>query len=274
MTRDLRDVLLVVSAHHPHSAALKAAAELARRHGARLDMLCSYVEPSASPAECFARGATAVGSVLAHIDARIAALLEAPKAAFEQTLRDAGLTGEWSALEDRDVTDHFPAGATVADLVVLPGFHAGIVHGLAEFLLLERGMACLLAPDEWTGSCKRVLIAWNGSEQAQRSVKRALPLLRRAEAVRIAVVADSAASDPVDAKPAAWLEAEGIACDHRRYQRGSGRDEEMIAQACTDFAADLLVMGAYGHSRVGEAILGGVTRHMLRHATIATYLAH
>jgi nucleotide-binding universal stress UspA family protein len=270
---DLQRITLVMPVCQADaSILLNGASGLARRQGASLDMACLYVEPPASPAECFASGSAAIRSVLAHTDERIAQLLVPTRTAFLHVLQDAGLSGAWSAVEERDADDLFATSATPADLVILPAA-CRMSPRLAQIALLECRTPCLLVPQQWPGLCDRILIAWNGSDEARRSVEQALPLLRRAKAVRLAIVADGSASDPLDPDMAAWFEAQEVDYDICPHERGSDRDEAMIVRACADFAADLLVMGAYGHSRVGEAIFGGVTRFMLHHAPIATYLA-
>ncbi|NML31201.1 universal stress protein [Paraburkholderia antibiotica] len=124
---------------------------------------------------------------------------------------------------------------------------------------------------------ENVLIAWDGSREAARAIADALPLLRRARFVGVDVVrrADNfdAASGAIDV--AAWLEGHGIRASFSTTPRhgivGTGAT---LLNRISDLHADLLVMGAYGHSRARERVWGGVTRTMLESMTVPVLMAH
>ena len=115
-----------------------------------------------------------------------------------------------------------------------------------------------------TGS--RVLVAWNGKREAARAAHDALPFLRAAERVVLCAVGEVAGAGLDDA--AGMLRRHGVPV---RAERVAGGDlhagEILLARAAAD-RADLLVLGAYGHSRLRELVLGGATRHVLHHATL------
>jgi nucleotide-binding universal stress UspA family protein len=118
---------------------------------------------------------------------------------------------------------------------------------------------------------RRVLIAWNGSAEAARAVTFALPLLAKADEVAIAA---SAVDEGAEA--AAQSLVEYLGCHAIRAGVPHLAEPRGFAEALLEAAAgfDLLVMGAYTHSRLWQLILGGVTRHMLEHARLPLFMAH
>lgn len=128
----------------------------------------------------------------------------------------------------------------------------------------------LLVPNQWTGhsGVRKVAIAWNGSTAAARAVRAAAPLLHAAEEI---IVLHGHARDrtpddhgiPLGLDD--WLRRRGLATRWRRLSEDED-DGASIHQRALDSGADLVVMGAWGHSRAGEWLLGGVTRHMLQHS--------
>jgi nucleotide-binding universal stress UspA family protein len=123
---------------------------------------------------------------------------------------------------------------------------------------------------------KRIGICWDGSRLAARAVHDAMPLLKAADALLVITV-NEADNVPAEASPThlvrylarAGLPARLISLDtdHSRIQSG-------ILSLAADESIDLLVMGGYGHSRLRETVLGGVTRDMLRSMTVPTLMSH
>jgi len=124
---------------------------------------------------------------------------------------------------------------------------------------------------------KRVAVAWNESAEAMVSIRRALPILQAADEVNICIVAperhSSESSDP-GAELSRMLSRHGVSVEVSILAQTLPRVSEVIARHVADIDADLLVMGAYGHSRFREAILGGATRNMLEHAKVPVFMAH
>ena len=121
-------------------------------------------------------------------------------------------------------------------------------------------------------------MAWDGSREAARAVNDALPLLVDADSVVIALVQHgrgiAEATEVPGADIAAHLAHHGCKVQvdvTRNADIGIG---DTILSRCADISADLLVMGAYGHTRFREMVLGGVTQHILRHMTVPTLLSH
>ncbi|HYD70238.1 universal stress protein [Azospirillum sp.] len=164
----------------------------------------------------------------------------------------------------------------LCDLIVLPRHrgNATTVHG-PQFnaALFETGRPVLLLPE--TGDAlpvSRVAVAWDGSVQAGRALADALPLLAGAESVTVLRVSD----DPQDGEAeevVAYLADHGIAAAARRVAPAGSVADTLRAEVAAA-GIDLLVMGAYGHSRLRERVLGGVSRSLLSSAPVPILLAH
>ncbi|MCA1910230.1 MAG: universal stress protein [Magnetospirillum sp.] len=164
----------------------------------------------------------------------------------------------------------------VADLVVMGHAGTGLddSSGLSlNAALLDSGRPLLLAPAAMPGTLgKRVVVAWNGSAESGRAVASALPILEKADAVTVLTVNEHDSLACAD-ELVAFLGWHGVTAQHRDVPAG-GNAGMAVLDACKDAAADMLVMGAYTHSRLRQLILGGVTRHVLSHADIPVLLSH
>jgi len=173
--------------------------------------------------------------------------------------------------------------ARYADLVVLSQAdpadrdQGGLLQDLPEQVVLHGGRPVLLVPrsGSFDVPSRRALVAWNGSMQAARAITAALPLLRGVAQVTLAVF--GAEKDDHGAEPGAdmalFLARHGLKVEVLRRPL-SGDAGEAILSMAADFNADLLVMGAYGHSRFRELIMGGATRSVLAQATLPVLMMH
>ncbi|MES2740284.1 MAG: universal stress protein [Pseudomonadota bacterium] len=130
-----------------------------------------------------------------------------------------------------------------------------------------------------------ILIAWNGSKEASRAISAALPLLQQARQVRIAIIDAEQNGHTHGEQPGApltaYLARHGVRAEavlrqsgrHSAFRR-SGHSGEALLALAHDLQADLLVMGAYGHSRVRETIMGGATRTILESMTLPVLMMH
>lgn len=136
----------------------------------------------------------------------------------------------------------------------------------------------LIIPTDPTGTLDltSVAIAWDGSAPATRAFKHALPLIQMARRVHIFDGSDTSYIDETGIPvmtPMAYLKDRGVAFDlHRISGHGQGAGERLV-KAMRQAHIGLLVMGAYGHSPLREAIFGGVTRHVLAEADVAVWMA-
>lgn len=158
---------------------------------------------------------------------------------------------------------------------------AFVASHFVETIILEAGRPVLVIPSAgWfreTG--RRVMVAWNGSRESARATHDALPFLRRADSVDVvscAVVGkrrDEWLAPPQ--YPVAWLARHGIAARVHEVpvDAALSTGEALLSQA-VDLSADLIVLGAYGHSRMRELVLGGVTQTLLTSMTVPTFFSH
>ena len=148
----------------------------------------------------------------------------------------------------------------------------------AARVLLATPSPMLLVPREWDGSLRqeRVLVAWNSTQESMHALRAAVPLLRKAK--RVCLV-DGASDELRGINPPSlpvrdWLTRQGITLHSAQpFPAIADAGEALLVEAFA-MHADLLVMGAWGHSRVSELILGGTTHHVLKHARLPVLLAH
>ena len=174
--------------------------------------------------------------------------------------------------------------ARYADLVVMgqsaqaADKEPNMLPDLPDYVLLNCGRPVLLVPRAGSRPStigKRVMVAWNGSMEAAKAVTAALPLLRGAEQVTLAVLGDSrdALGESPGADIALYLARHGVKVEVLRRPEPTDPGKAILSLAA-DFNVDLLVMGAYGHSRFREIMLGGATRTILATATLPVLMAH
>ncbi len=173
--------------------------------------------------------------------------------------------------------DIMAAAARLSDVTVFPSVanedRTAVLVGL-EAALLEGGRPLLVAPEATPAHLgRRVAIAWNGRTQSARALALAMPLLAGADAVHVLGV-DTLRTDADEAAPVVdYLAWHNVPAQYHKLS-GLGSVAQQLQEACAEFGADLLVMGGYGHSRLRELILGGVTRAMLNQTTLPLLLAH
>jgi nucleotide-binding universal stress UspA family protein len=169
--------------------------------------------------------------------------------------------------------------ARAADLVVV-GRHGpsdgdpGLMAVAAGPLLMEVGRPVLVAPPGLERlAAERVVIAWKDTREARRAVQDALPLLVRAQQVHVAVVGADARHEGA-ADIASYLSGHNVSVTtHFLHEPETGPADEVLRFARRK-DADLIVMGAYGHSRLREWIFGGATRDMIQNTALCCLMSH
>jgi nucleotide-binding universal stress UspA family protein len=153
--------------------------------------------------------------------------------------------------------------------------------GVAEYVLMNSVSPVLFVPHAgaFPTMGERVVIAWDGGMEAARAVHGAIPILRRAKLVQVAVFDATVGPDAHGEEPGAdialFLARHGVKVDVSRHVTGGEIDiGNAILSHVSDFGADLLVMGGYGHSRFREVLLGGATRTVLRSMTTPVLMSH
>lgn len=271
----IKNILVHVSDDPRSSTRLELAIALARVHEAHLTAL--YVIPSLQ----------FPGYVLPQIPAEILAdqrrntieEAERAKAVFLEATDREGVLSEWRTVEDVP-KNNTELHARCADLVVVgqrdPEMALGSFYDLAEQLVMTAGRPVLVVP--YAGQFKtvgeRVLLGWDGTREATRAVHDALPILVRAQEAVVFCVNPPDRGRTAGADMTAHLARHGVKAEARHTITSDLEVGDALLSAAADFGSDLLVMGAYGHSRVRELVLGGATRHILQHMTIPVLMSH
>jgi nucleotide-binding universal stress UspA family protein len=210
--------------------------------------------------------------------------IETIRGTFERLAGQRGVKTEWRAVTEGGEAD--PAlHARYVDLTILgqrdpDNDDMAMIRPQPEQVALASGRPILIVP--YAGNFnivgRRVLIAWNASREAARATADAMPLLKSAEAVTVMAVDPQ--SDPhgqgdlPGADIALHLARHGVKAQIERTVSAGVPIGETLLSRAADLDADLLVMGAYGHSRVRELLLGGATRSILASMTIPVLMSH
>ncbi len=200
---------------------------------------------------------------------------------FERKLRSAGVNYEWRCGEG-DLYDVVALNARYADLTIVGqrNPNGDDELPLADHLVLDAGRPVLVVP--YAGKFNRqidcVMVAWNASREATRAVNDAIPLMQMAKKVVVMAVNPagglSGHGDVPGADLCLHLARHGINAEAQMVKADDMNVGEMLLSRAADEQIDLLVMGAYGRSRVRELVLGGATKHLLDHMTVPVLMSH
>jgi nucleotide-binding universal stress UspA family protein len=273
----LKDLLVTVDGDDADQSPLALAAWLAGRFEAHLVGL----HPS-STARASLYSANFGTDLFDDAMRKTFALLEqralAARAGLEAAARHHGIQAEWR------VARGFPGPETVlngrtADLVILGqrwSDYDGLRYPDPADVVLDVGCPVLVVPR--AGRFERIerhaLIAWNGSREAARAVRDALPLLTLAAKVTVLTVNSQSGGGEPGADIALHLARHGIAVEIDQSTAPDMDTAAVLLSCASDLGSDLIVMGAYGHARMRETILGGVTRSMLAQMTVPVLMSH
>ncbi|MEE7502094.1 universal stress protein [Methylobacterium mesophilicum] len=251
---------------------VRLAAALARRFDATL----TGAAAAEVPAPLFAHDIRDAQAQYERAKVTILQELERAEAVFARCAGAAPRT-VWSGGTDRPFA-HLVDKGRAADLIVIGGTGETEIDpspfGVAVApVLMEAGRPVLVVPQQHAGEPgRRIVVAWKDTPEARRAVSGALPLVRSAEHVFV-----------VTTGPGARLEGADEVSDHLRLHGATVTthllttavsDGEEILRFARDQQADLIVMGAYGHSRLREWAFGGATRDVLRAASLCSLMAH
>jgi len=275
----LKTILVHLADDADAPARVAIAQALAKAHGAHLTALF-ISRPLDLPVEITGRGASLV--YLEDSAAERDALARSLEAEFRATCEARGLSHDW-IVEDSEHLDTLARHAHAADLIVVsrgPNRHLEdrVRLRLAEELVMVTGLPILilppgfLAPAEVIG--QRILIGWKPNREAVRAVRDALPLLQRAQRVLLATVRPTSEDAIATLEVAQYLARQEVTVETLDLAEAPGGIGETLLDAAAAHGCDLLVAGAYGHSRLREVLLGGVTRSLFRSATLPLLLSH
>lgn len=224
------------------------------------------------------------GEVAGQIRTAIRKEDEAIKAVFDEMTANQPFVAEWRSITDarRDPAETVLQHVRPADLLVTsqadPHWEFSEVLDFPERLVLGAGRPVLVVPSfgRHKGVPANISIAWRNTRESARALADAMPLLRLASRVHLMTVEEAGAADAdrslEDVRLA--LHRNGIKVIASRPVATEYTTGEEIRVRAIDEQADMLVMGCYGHSRLREMALGGVTRHLLREMTIPILFSH
>jgi len=278
----LKDILAIVLDADADEPAIALAQQLASAQGAHL----SAAFLTALPDEPLAYEPTVVAGVWAELLNRARTQAGAEREKVEARLKASGLRYELRAVEalGRDLGRIAAVHARYSDLAVMARPRdeegAGLRLDMIEGVLFHAGRPALVAPPGWSGGGlgKTVAIAWDASREATRALAEARPFLAAAaHAVVLTVDAKPKAfghGDHPGLNIAAHLERRGVKVSVKNLASGPRSVSQSLCVAAQDVGADLMVMGAYGHSRLREMVFGGATRELLESAPLPLLMAH
>lgn len=205
---------------------------------------------------------------------------------FFAASKDTGVIHDWVSAPSLELKAAI-AFARTADLVVAGQYDPDdsetyMGDNFPDRLILSVGRPTLIIPHSGAlpTTFKQIAIAWNGSRESARAVADALPFLKRAENIKVFIVSGATEQNLGETsvpKPdiSVYLQRHNIKAEVIESTGIIDTGEWMLARATgIDMMADLFVAGAYGHSRLSELILGGVTRTLLREMTIPVLMSH
>ena len=275
-----KDLLVVLDTSRSCGTRLDVATGLAARFGAHLTGL--YTSP---PPQVPAIIEAQLTPELIELQMRtLNESTEGVQALFRRRGEGPGFTTEWRAREG-DAGEVATLHARYADLAIVgqvdpSSADLGSTGDLPEHVVLGAGRPVLVVP--YVGSFPtvgtRVLVAWNAGREATRAVNDALPLLQGADRVTVLAVNPRGGlgghGEVPGADIALHLARHGVRAEASALKSDDVEIGAMLLSQAADLDADLIVMGAYGHSRLREVVLGGATREIFRSMTVPVFLSH
>ena len=273
-----KTVMVALALGQSNDARLEVAAQLAERFGARV---IGAVAAEFSPPLYFADGEpaqrlidqerTAVGNRLAGLESE-----------FRAAMQSRAIEVEWRCAEDFP-TRFIVRQARACDIIVAGETARGaladpFVQVDPSDLVMQVGRPLLVVPEtcDWL-DLRSVLVAWKDTAEARRAISDALPLLCKSPEVTIAEIAeaetDRAAASLRIADVAAWLLRHGVRAS-QQVPGQCGNAAEQLDRIASDVGAGVVIAGAYGHSRLSEWMLGGVTRRLIHPTKRCSLLSH
>jgi nucleotide-binding universal stress UspA family protein len=278
----IKDILVHVPTERPARPVVEASVSLAAAFGARLDALAiGYVSYSTAYV-MEGGGGAAVASAFEMEQGRAARRAAAALDIFEAEARSAGISYECRSIEEvpADAAIAIGTAARLYDLTVVtqPERERGTFdNAIPREVLFLAGGPLLFVPHTFRGdfTARRIGICWDGSRLAARALRDAKPFLSRADTlIAISVNGTEAPEDASAKKLAKHFARAGLPIQLVHLTAARSEIQPTILSLAAEESLDMLVMGAYGHSRLQEGILGGVTREMLQTMTVPTLLSH
>ena len=285
----LRNILVPVAGPKSAKSAFATALLVARRFDGHVDALHIRADPLR---QLMIADETMIPSrlqELENVQKNIADRARAARATFDTWLADnqialredppaaGGLSASWEEITGVEADEVARRGGAY-DLIVVDMALARVRDASRDALesaLFSTGRPALLAPPEPPAQLgETVLLGWNRTAQSARTVQGAMPFLERAKRVVVLMVTTGAKEGPGPEEIARTLGWHGIKAEVKEITPDRRSVGQILLEEAGAAKADLLVMGAYSHSRWREKILGGVTKYVIDHAELPVFLAH
>ena len=278
-----KDLLVVLDSEATARERLDLATALAERFAAHLIGLYPLPTPQA-PRHLGYYDPALLDPFLAELRQRASSAAVKMRETFEHVTGLRRLSAEWREITegpDADPVLH----ARYADLAVLGQLNPDrveteLIPPRPEQVALASGRPVLIVPyaGRFDNVGRRIVIAWNSTREAARAVSDAMPFLESADLVNVLTIDPREGPDGHGELPGAdiavHLARHGVKAQIERTVSAGLPVGEVLLSRIADLGADLLVMGAYGHSRVRELLLGGATRSVLRSMTLPVLMSH
>ncbi|HZV04805.1 MAG TPA: universal stress protein [Gemmataceae bacterium] len=279
----IKDILVHIPTERAMKPVVDAAISLGTAFGAHVDALAAGYIPTSTAYVADGGAAAAVAAVFEIEQRRAKERSAAALAIFETEARNAGISYQCRSIEDLpgEAASTLGDAAKLYELTVVlqPDVASNSFDNMAATeILLQAGGPVLFVPYIFHGRFrpKRVGICWDGSRLAARAIKDARQFLSNADAV-LTISINEAQLVPAEAsaqKLAEHMGRIGIETTLIEMTAEHSDIQPSILSLAADESLDMLVMGAYGHSRLKEGILGGVTREMLKTMTVPVLMSH
>lgn len=275
-----KSILTVVTNPERAAATIAAAGAVAQAHDAHLDILVIGTDRTQAAYAFVTAGTVVQQAIFDRAQEEAAANEAAARKAAEMLPEGVRWAVEALVAQIGALSELVAMRARFADVVVLPRPY-GEGRGPEDEAVVEAAMfdgraPVVVLPDPLRDigvRGKRIVVAWNESSEAMAAVRAALPMLRGADLVSVTVVDPPNWGPEPGAALTQMLVRHGVKAEVSVLARTAPRISDVLMRHARDLNADTLVIGAYGHSRLREAILGGATRDLLAEAEVPLFLA-
>jgi len=277
-----KDLLVVLGSDAASRGRMALAAALSERFAAHLVGLYPFPVPDI-PRTLGYYNPSLFDPIFRELREKAQEVCDREREAFEHAASLRGLSAEWRVTEglEADPAVH----ARYVDLTILgqldpDGGDTELIRPRPELVALASGRPILAVPyaGQFETVGRRVLIGWNATREATRAVNDAMPLLAAADVVTVLTIDAREGPDAHGELPGAdislHLARHGVKATIERTVSAGVPAGEVLLSRAADLGADLLVIGAYGHSRMRELLLGGATRSILQSMTVPVLMSH
>lgn len=270
----MKAILLHIFEDDGLDSRLRVALDICRAHDAHLS--CIYVTPYAAYV-----GMDPLGGIFAS-GALIDSLRDAEdqiRKRVEARLAQEDVRWDWQSY-DGDPAQTLISASALADLVIISQTDPDAKGNkpplpLVDVVCINGGCPVLVVPKEagQFDALAPIVIGWNDSEEAARAIREALPALRLAQQVILVSVGEEEEEYP-QTEACTYLARHGIKSELRSYPASAGPADAVLRDVADNLGAGAILIGAYGHSRLRETLLGGVTRRLVTRGTTPILLGH